>query len=175
MVIAIQRFNKEKALEAIVYIASNSPYPTYHKISKVLYFADKIHLERYGCLLSEDTYRAMDNGPVPSHIYNMMKFAAGRSDVLVSDTFPEIKQAMHVEGRCTVKANRAPNLDYLSASEVECLDESIRLHGRKSFGQLTDESHDAAWESVGENELIPVQEIINTLPNAQEVAAYYVS
>ena len=39
------------------------------------------------------------------------------------------------------------------------VDPSITLNGGKSFGQLTDESHDAAWSSVDENSEIPVEAI----------------
>ena len=45
-------------------------------------------------------------------------------------------------------------------------------NGRPSFERLTVKSHDAAWRSVDENDLIDVKAIAKTLPNAKEVLAY---
>ena len=39
----------------------------------VLLFADKKHLERYGRFITGDTYSAMENGPVPSFAYDVVK------------------------------------------------------------------------------------------------------
>jgi hypothetical protein len=61
---------------------------------------------------------------------------------------------------------------FLSASQRECLDASIKTNGRLSFERLTAKSHDAAWKSVGENDLIEVSAIAKTLPNAKQVLAY---
>jgi len=171
MPVTVQRFDPRKAIEAIVYIASKTPTPGFHKISKIFYFADKLHLERYGVMVSDDTYIAMDNGPVPSRIYDFMKFAAGRS-VPAVNAIPYIRDSLSVNGYL-VKAQRAPDCDYLSDSELQCLDEVIASHGRKSFGQLTDESHDDAWHSVPEDCAIPVTEIIRTLPSADELLNHY--
>jgi hypothetical protein len=60
----------------------------------------------------------------------------------------------------------------LSESEVECLVDAINEHGKKSFGTLSDETHDSAWKSVAENEAIPLKAIVATLPNAEEVSRY---
>jgi hypothetical protein len=38
--------------------------------------------------------------------------------------------------------------------------------------RLTAKSHDAAWKSVDENDLIEVRAIAKTLPNAKQVLAY---
>lgn len=171
MPVTVKRFNPRKAIEAIVYIASRTPAPGFHKVSKIFYFADKLHLERYGSMFSGDTYIAMDNGPVPSRIYDFMKFAAGRS-VPAVNAIPAVREAISVDGY-TLKAKRQPDADYFSESELECINEIIASHGRKSFGQLTDESHDAAWHSVPEDCPIPVREIIGTLPSSEELLAHY--
>lgn len=171
MSVSVQRFDPRKAIEAIVYIASETPAPGFHKISKILYFADKLHLERYGAMISNDVYIAMDNGPVPSRIYDFMKFAAGRS-VPAVNAIAAIAEAIVVNGY-TVKALRNADCDYLSQSELQCLDQIIASHGRKSFGELTDESHDAAWHSVAEDSPIPVTEIIKTLPGSPELLDHY--
>jgi uncharacterized phage-associated protein len=173
MAVTVKNFDPRKALEAIVYVASKTPQPGFHKISKIFYFADKLHLDRYGSLLSDDAYVAMENGPVPSRIYDFMKYVAGREDgVRQYNRLAFLREAFEVNGYI-VRAKRAPNLDYFSQSELECLDEIIASHGRKTFGQLTDESHDDAWNSVPENAQIPVTEIIKTLPCSKELLEHY--
>ena len=173
MPVSVQRFDPRKAIEAIVYVASKTPAPGLHKIAKIFYFADKLHLERFGTLLSNDTYIAMDNGPVPSRIYDLMKFAGGRN-VPAANAIASVRDALVVDGY-NVHAARAADCDYLSQSEIECLDEVIASHGAKSFGQLTDESHDAAWSSVSQDSAIPLTEIIKTLPGSEDLLNHYLN
>ena len=75
MPVHIKHFDRDKALEAILYIANSLHNPTFHSISKMLYLSDKLHLQDYGRLICGDSYVAMEYGPVPSAIYNMMKVA----------------------------------------------------------------------------------------------------
>jgi hypothetical protein len=58
------RFDAHKALEVILYVAGS--VPDMYRALKVLYFADREHLGRYGRLICGDTYVAMRLGPVPS-------------------------------------------------------------------------------------------------------------
>lgn len=173
MAIAPIRFDRERALELILYVANRLRYPTFHSVSKVLYFADREHLSRYGSLLSGDSYAAMRHGPVPSEIYNLLKAAAGRQEPLIPAQFYElVSQALRVEGKHRVRPLRQANPDLLSESQRECLDASIKTNGRLSFERLTAKSHDAAWKSADENDFIDVKAIAKTLPNAKEILAY---
>lgn len=167
------RFDSERALELVLYVANELRYPTLHSISKVVYFADREHLSRYGSLLSGDNYVAMRHGPVPSAIYNLLKAAAGRQEPLIPAEFYElVGQSLKVVDRSRVQPLRQANLELLSDSQRECLDISIKANGKLSFKRLTDKSHDAAWKSVDENDLIEVKAIAKTLPNAKQVLAY---
>src|SRR5712691_1862004 len=166
------RFDPERALELVLYVANELRYPTLHSVSKVVYFADREHLSRYGSLLSGDNYVAMRHGPVPSSIYNLLKAAAGRQEPLIPAEFYElVRQSLKVEDRSRVQPLRKANLELLSASQRECLDVSIKTKGRLSFERLT-KGNDAAWKSVGEKDLIEVSAIAKTLPNAKQVLAY---
>jgi len=167
------RFDPERALELVLYIARRLRYPTLHSVSKVLYFADREHLSRYGSLLSGDNYAAMRHGPVPSAIYNLMKAAAGRLEPLLPPQFYElVGRSLRVEGKHRITPLREANFDLLSASQRECLDISIKVNGKLSFAKLTRKSHDPAWKSADENDLIDVKAIARTLPNAKQVLAY---
>jgi uncharacterized phage-associated protein len=74
-------WDKEKAIEAIVYLANRLDKPTKLKIFKLLYFADKLHMSRYGRFIVGDYYVAMKHGPVPSRTYNILKEVEGGSNI----------------------------------------------------------------------------------------------
>lgn len=157
------RFDPEKALNLVLYVAQEVPNATFHTISKVIYFADKLHLQRYGRLICGDSYVAMKHGPVPSEIYDMMKDVRGDGN---SDHWHTAREAFEVEGRATVVPHRAPDFDVFSSSDLECIDESIKDYGHLSFTQLTELSHDAAWNATDDNDMIDLEEIVATLPDS---------
>jgi Protein of unknown function (DUF4065) len=59
------QFDERKGLEALVYIASKWPGITAFFASKVLFFAEKRHMNEYARPIVADTFIAMANGPVP--------------------------------------------------------------------------------------------------------------
>lgn len=132
------RFKAEKALEVIVYLATHLPNPTYAHIFKVLYYADIEHLRRYCRFISGDSYTAMENGAVPSKTYDIIKDVNGKHERKYYDIPSE--RAFFTKGYL-VKPLREPNLDYLSKSDIECLDKSIKENGGKSKDELSDMSH----------------------------------
>ncbi|MCW7083120.1 Panacea domain-containing protein [Escherichia coli] len=67
------RFDSEKALEAILYVASKAPIPDIYHVGKILYYADRFHLESFGRLITGDHYNAMKDGPVASNTYDIIK------------------------------------------------------------------------------------------------------
>lgn len=164
------RYNKyfsldqDKAIEVMVYFAKNAPIPDIYHLAKVSYFADLLHLERYGRPICGDEYVKMDNGPVPSAIYSLFKSVRDFNHRI-------LLKAFEVEENNLI-AKRDADLDYFSPSDIECLDESIALHGEKSFGQLKDESHDEAWHSAEDNRTINYSAMINMLPNAKRLTEY---
>ncbi len=44
-------FDREKAIEVIKYLAKYAPNPGIYWIGKILYFADLLHLQKYGRLM----------------------------------------------------------------------------------------------------------------------------
>ena len=70
-------FDPEKGIEVLLYIADKTK--DIYKILKILYFADKLHLSKYGRFISGDYYIAMKHGPVPSRSYDIIKIARGEN------------------------------------------------------------------------------------------------
>ena len=160
------RFDPRKAIEVLLYIAERSP--NVYSALKVLYFADREHLTRYGRLICGDSYVAMRHGPVPSGAYDLIKYARG--DGVCWNSIP-VTEAFAVQGR-TIIPHRKARLDSLSESEIKCLDAAIKLYGRLSFGRLRDLSHDEAFQAADENDFIPLEAIVKTLPDGELLLDY---
>ena len=171
MPVHIKHFDRDKALEAILFIAKGLDNPTFHSISKMFYLSDKLHLQEYGRLICGDRYIAMEYGPVPSAIYKMMKVAAKKESIDV-DWDEIIQETINVRHGREVQPNRDCNMDMLAESEIECIQKTVAEYGKQSFGQLTDLTHDSAWQATDDNQTIPLESIVKTLPNAAEVAGY---
>lgn len=165
-------FDRAAARAAVLYVAAGVPTPTFHKVSKVFYFADRMHLERYGSFMFGDEYWALRFGPVPMNAYRDM--AQVRQHPELSCEAGYSVATVQVNGRAApvVRPLCPPDLDELSAATLECLDESMAQHGGQSFWELTTLSHDAAWNEAGEDEVMSVELIAATLPNAGAVLEY---
>lgn len=160
-------FDPEKTLEAILYI-SEKTQDLYH-VLKILYFADKIHLSNYGRLIAGDSYVAMSNGPVPSHAYNIIKTVRGDESISYGI---DLTNTFKVENKNNIIPIRKSNLEKLSDSDKECLDKSIIENKDLTFSQLKRKSHDKAYKSADENDLISLTEIAKSLDNNKEVLKY---
>jgi uncharacterized phage-associated protein len=160
------KFDPDKALQVILWIANRVKNANFHTISKVAYFADRNHLQKYGRLISGDNYVAMKHGPVPSGIYDMLKALRGDG---YSPLEAQAKEAFEVVGPYTVVPKRAADPDLFSESDIECLNWAVKNFGRKSFDELTKASHDNAWDKTGANDLIDIVAIIKSLPNGKEL------
>ena len=158
-------FDEEKSVEVILYIARRAQISDLIHICKILYFADKEHLKHYGRFICGDYYVAMKNGPVPSGTYDIMKAVkAGRPG--------SYSAAFMVYEDFRVRPFRDANIDLMSESDVEALDQAIKAYGSMSIGNLIDAGHDAAWHDANENSMMSIESIAKTLENANEIIDY---
>ncbi len=160
------KFDARKAIEVLLYIAAR--VPDMYKALKVLYFADREHLQRYGRQICGDSYVAMRHGPVPSGTYDLVKLARGQG--LNWADYP-IREDFVVQD-FTIIPRREANLSLLSASDIECLDLAIARLKPLSFGKLRRLSHDAAFAASDENDFMPLETIVKTLPDASAILDY---
>jgi hypothetical protein len=124
------RVNEDKVLEALVMIAGECPGIDVFHVCKVLFFADKNHLNRYGRPILGDTYFALDQGPVPSLAYDMIerddRHLHGMLLEKLSSSLTYYKSEQDEYLR--IKALREPILNLFSESDIECLGESINIY-----------------------------------------------
>jgi len=153
------RFNKEKALEVLLYIAKE--IPDFYCSLKTLYFADIYHLEKYGRFICGDSYIAMRRGPVPSGTYDIIKDVyLNRSDEFIKD-FKIINYKI-------IPLREVKN-EKLSLSDIEALDHSIKENKTLSYIELMNKSHDASYEKSDQNDFIDIEDIVKTLPDSDSL------
>ncbi|WP_292141484.1 Panacea domain-containing protein [Mesorhizobium sp.] len=167
--------DKQKAVEAIVFIAQQMPGVGRFHASKALYFAELEHLRNYGRPIVGDRYVAMDNGPVPSFSYDVLK------GNLVGADKELVEGALEIDTRWRhpkYKAARTPNLELFSQSDLECLRSGIEHVNGKSFGSISDETHQhPGWKNADLNSLMSFDDMLEgadpaIVESAKEFAAY---
>lgn len=142
--------NWDKAIEAIVWLARRRPGIGHFHIAKILYFADKAHLLKYGRPIIGDSYIAMEHGPVPS----------GVCDLLTGNSFldPDLLDKMAKAARTDrdripqVTALRAPDPAVFSGSDLRCLEDAFAKYVDMPLGELRRLTHDErAWREAPTN------------------------
>ena len=127
-------YNKDKAIAAIIFVLREMDGTVgFHKLAKILYFADQKHLLEFGRPIIGDTYQAMEYGPVPHSTYNLAKNEAhsqfskhGTHILLLEEYDDEV-------------------FEELSETDMEFLSESVIENKDLTFQQLVDKSHKYAW------------------------------
>lgn len=120
------------------------------KAAKLLFFADKLHLNRYGRPILGDCYFCLDHGPVPSFSLNEMNDALDVNPESRTEE-PALLRVLAVSpGKLPVFYLKDASLfdpDVFSQSDLEVLEEVAAIHGKKPAWQLREESHtEPAWK-----------------------------
>lgn len=167
--------DKRKAVEAIVYVASQLPGIGRFHASKALYFAELEHLKAFGRPIFGDRYVAMDNGPVPSFAYDVLK------GTIAPDDRDLIDGALNIDSRWrhpTYTSGRNPDLSLFSRSDIDCLNYGIDHVRGRSFGAISDETHEhTGWKNADLNAPMSVDDMLEgaskeIVESAEEFAAY---
>jgi uncharacterized phage-associated protein len=164
------QFDREAAVASIVYIADRLDRKDFHRIFKILYLAEKDHLERYGRTVVGDQFNAMTYGPVPFTVYNSLCAIRGddKYPVMDEELHSELSRSVDVRWNRYIHPKVKPDLDSLSKSDIECLDRAIEQLSSKSFSHNTDISHDEAYERARKrmkNGPIHLDDILESLEN----------
>jgi hypothetical protein len=149
---------------------------TQYDILKSLFLADRSHLNRYRRPITFDQYHALQDGPVPSLAYDVLKEALYALDAVGLDeplwqTAPAGEKALRY-----FAAARDGSEDFLSESDVEELDAAQDLVRKLGFGgvwKLThaDKAYNLAWERRGNAKRHPMRyEDLLDRPNPKLIA-----
>lgn len=153
------KFEKESLMEMVLYILNGTKGTDLYHVLKILYFAEQKHLAKWGTRMTQDNYRAWDYGPVADGLYHAIKNNPN-FDPDFGEMFNHVAKFAGDDAPNIILPKRLPNMDFLSESERECLDESIRENASLSFNELKEKSHDAAWEAAYKNKESDVMDIV---------------
>lgn len=160
------RFDREKALEALLYVAHH--VPDRYKSLKMILFADKAHLSKYGREIASDRYVAFEWGPAPSYTYDIVK------DVAENRRKPDLqklKDAFTTSGNDIIPKREA-NVDLLSETDRAELDAAIQEYGHLSMDDLIILSHDKVYADTPRDQLIPVENFVKSVPGGEDLWDY---
>ena len=156
-------YKKEVIFNAALYVANKLPKEQcrLHKVFKILWFADMEHLKKHGRSITGAKYSALPYGPVPSVLYDEVKFKNSifeRYDVGVERGF--------------LTPLKAANEFYLSETDKAELDAAIEKYKDKSFEELIDLSHKSAYNSTEPNKEISLEAILEEIEAPEELRNY---
>ena len=141
------KFEKQCLMEVMLYILNSTKGADIYHVLKILYFAEQKHLVKWGSRITADDFRAYDYGPVADQLYHAIRNSR-RLDGDLSEMFQQVATFAGDDAPNVLLPKRQANMDYLSKSETECLDESIRENAGLTFNELKEKSHDSAWQKV---------------------------
>lgn len=149
------RLDKDRSREALVYLAAKladtAPDIGFdvYRACKLLFLADKLHLVRYGRTITGDRYFAMDHGPVPNRILDLLKLFIDDPDL------PWLSSVLVID-RAYQNPRFHPTLPLefgnLSQSDLEALDETLTRYGSMTFDVLKALTHEmVAYQKAWDN------------------------
>lgn len=152
-------FNLQKAVQSMLYVANHVETNDFRIISKILYFADRSHLSGYGRTITGDFYIALDDGPVPSRIFDILRIVRG--DALYSaEKKSEFETFFKVRDWNCLVPQKEVDLNILSESDVKELDKSISSYGALSLDEIRAKSCDLAWSNTLQGHIIDLRDIM---------------
>lgn len=151
----MKKFNEDKTLSAILFLANQAGQIDLYALLKTLYYADKNHLREWGRTITGDFYVRMKLGPVPSQAYDMLKLVRGEG---CWETNLNLKEHFEFIDSITIKPLKPADINKLSETDVEALQKSFNERGRKSFRALKREAHDDAAYKSNPNERVMTED-----------------
>lgn len=163
-------FNHEKAVEVLAFLASEWDGISPFYVSKVLFFAEKWHLNEYGRPIIGDTYIAMKEGPVPSIIRDYINGnfqrvqKPGSLDAAVKiENGPYFKK-LH-------RGDRAVDMAKLAETDIEQIRKAIAFCKGKSRDSLSKLTHkEKSWSAAPLNRDMKYENFVDDKnPNRDEI------
>lgn len=153
--------NPDKAFNAVLYVIEKAGGRiNKYNLLKVIFEADKYHLNKYARPVTGDRYVKMEFGTVPSMIYDLVKV----NPITQAIGNIPLKRQQH-----DIISATPPDLELFSESDIEALDAGFSKYGSLPFGEVKRINHEEkCWKEGTLNKTIPFDEIIEN----EEVLAY---
>jgi uncharacterized phage-associated protein len=147
------KLNTQKRLEAILWLVNQGDNKlTKYYLLKMIYYAEKYHLNHYGRPVIGDELSAMPKGPVPSHTYNLFKAVLDGS-VQTDFIFKSDERTVH--------ANRSADKEFLSKTDIKALEYGFNKCIKYDYPALQEMAHKEndyikAWSERGLKDSNPI-------------------
>jgi len=146
------KINERKAVESVLWLIKRGESDMY-KIFKMLFTAEKYHLNKYGRPITGQQYLAMPLGTVPSWIYDV--------------GIHQIGIGFYKAGRVLV-AERDYIRKFFSESDIEALEFGYKEYETLDFTSVKNKNHkDPAWlytwarRGISKRKPIPFEKLID--------------
>lgn len=131
-------FAYRKVTQALNYFAEqNGGRINKMKALKLLYFADRFHIRKYGRPITNDEYFAMKNGPVPSGAKDLVEGSDFRPDAEKAYAGQYLDPVDRYEYSSIAK----PDFEVFSQTDVESLKYALEHFGRFDQFKLAELTH----------------------------------
>ncbi|RLC19241.1 MAG: hypothetical protein DRI57_07435 [Deltaproteobacteria bacterium] len=134
------KISHDKTTEVIIWLANMKPGIDIYHVAKVLFYADKMHINKYGRPITGDTYIRMPYGPVPSGLRDLIT----ENSWLSPRQLNQIKNSLIIDksdNHYKLAATREPDMNYFSKSDIICLKDSLSEYGEMSSDELYNSTH----------------------------------
>lgn len=125
-------------------------------MDKLLFLADKLHLVRYGRTVTGDWYAALEHGPVPSQIDNLLD--ALENEIHGYEDIEELEARVALDRGFSYPRLVSRGVDdgfvkeNLSESDLQILRTIVETFGNRTFAELRGYTHELpAWENAWES------------------------
>ncbi len=156
-----------KIINVLTYISSKIPRVTKLKVLKLIYFADKFHLLKYGRSITGVKYYKWSYGPVAKDILNFIDYS---SEMLSEHTKNYLSQHLEFAPNKlrTLSCIEPIDEDEFSESELDCLNQVLEQYGSVPANQLVDYTHkEYAWIHTPISAEITIDKIAHELSAEQ--------
>lgn len=157
-------YNSHKAAQVAGYLLKKAGGTEYFiLILKLMYIAERRFLNEKGRAITNDSYYSMDNGPVLSNTYDLIKNrAANIPSVAVWHGWIAPKPDHKIALAKVVKDNY--DFDELSRAEIAMLDQVFEEFGHYNRWELCDKTHEfGEWRNPhGSSRPIDLREILTS-------------
>lgn len=148
----VLRFNERRATEAAArFLKLRGGRMSYLKLIKLLYLLDREALLRWGRPVTTDRYVSMDNGPVVSRIYDLIR------EEPAPGTDPIWRHYISAPQEYEVALVAEPETDELSRAEEALIEEVFAKFGNLNRWALVQVSHDLPEWQDPNGSAIPIQ------------------
>lgn len=129
----VEGYNDEKFRQVLHYIISNTGHPESADkeiLYKLLYFIDFNYYELHETMLTGESYRRFDHGPVPSHFIHAV------DELIKSGDIKEFTTNSGGHDRIRYHSLKKPDLSLLSADEIKHIDDTLGRYASMNANQI---------------------------------------